>query len=39
VTSGFGDEENTAGKMERPIALAAHATMLSPAAEHAAESS
>lgn len=34
MTSGFGDEENTAGKMERPIAVAAHTTMLSLAADN-----
>jgi hypothetical protein len=39
VTIGFGNEENTAGKMERPIAFASDATMLSPAADDAPESS
>ena len=38
MASGFGDEENTAGKMERPIAVAAHTTMLSLAADDTASS-
>jgi hypothetical protein len=39
VTTGFGNEENTAGEMERPIAVTADATMLSPTADNAPESS
>jgi hypothetical protein len=39
VTIGFGNEENTAGEMERPIAVTADATMLSPTADNATESS
>jgi hypothetical protein len=39
VIIGFGNEENTVGEMERPIAVTADATMLSPTADNAPESS